>query len=139
LLHSTEVSVSVLDFLLFLEETFVADLFRGIVCYCWGFEQHGPEYCCFKTAEGVHGGLQLVKESIPKETSGMVYVWVASLEEAQKKIVELGGEVLIKKKPCGPGGSGSFFRDSEGNKLALFQLDSPEQHYSDKENEKTDN
>ncbi len=53
-----------------------------------------------------------------------IYMSVDDIDEAMQKIKEAGGHLLTGKMPVPGMGYSAHFRDSEGNAIGLFQVDS---------------
>ena len=66
------------------------------------------------------GGLQ--KREDPSDTIS-TYIAVASVEETIAKIEKNGGEILKPKSPIPGIGYYAQFKDSEGNKVGIFESD----------------
>jgi len=69
---------------------------------------------------GISGGLQK-RENASDEVFN--YIGVPSVEEFLKKIEENGGEILTPKSPIPGIGYYAFFKDTEGNRLGIFEED----------------
>jgi len=69
---------------------------------------------------GINGGLQK-RENASDEVFN--YIGVPSVEEFSKSIEENGGEILTPKSPIPGIGYYAFFKDTEGNKLGIFEDD----------------
>lgn len=92
----------------------------------WNAEKWGPvDYWNLTTGAepggpGAEGALTLRSEA-PEGV--VVYVGVADIDEALAKVTKAGGTVLIEKRPIPAIGWSAHFRDSEGNRVGLFQED----------------
>ncbi|KKL04523.1 hypothetical protein LCGC14_2615220 [marine sediment metagenome] len=70
--------------------------------------------------QGIDGGLQK-RENTSDEIFN--YIGVPSVDEFCKKIEKNGGEILIQKSPIPGIGYYAFFKDTEGNRLGIFEAD----------------
>ena len=69
---------------------------------------------------GINGGLQ------KRENDSDVidnYIGVPSIDDTSTKIEKNGGEILKQKSPIPGIGYYAFFKDSEGNRLGIFEDD----------------
>ncbi len=84
---------------------------------------HGNEMAFFPFVEGSGITGALAKGDIYKpSTSGtLIYLATTNIEEALRRIVEKGGEILFPKTEVPNYGWVAEFKDSEGNRTALFQ------------------
>lgn len=69
---------------------------------------------------GINGGLQK-RENASDEIFN--YIGVSSIEKSSKSIEENGGEILTPKSPIPGIGYYAFFKDTEGNRLGIFEED----------------
>ena len=69
---------------------------------------------------GINGGLQKREEASDEVFS---YIGVPSIDETVAKIEKNGGEILKQKSPIPGIGHYAFFKDSEGNRLGIFEDD----------------
>jgi predicted enzyme related to lactoylglutathione lyase len=83
---------------------------------------HGNEMAFFPFNEGSGITGALAKGDIYKpSTSGtLIYLATADIEDALRRIVEKGGEILFPKTEVPNYGWVAEFKDSEGNRIALF-------------------
>ena len=70
--------------------------------------------------QGIDGGLQK-RENTSDEIFN--YIGVPSVDEFCKKIEKKGGEILTQKSPIPGIGYYAFFKDTEGNRLGIFEAD----------------
>ena len=68
--------------------------------------------------EGINGGLQK-RENASDEIFN--YIGVPSVDEFCKKIEKNGGEILTQKSPIPGIGYHASFKDTEGNRLGIFE------------------
>jgi predicted enzyme related to lactoylglutathione lyase len=54
-------------------------------------------------------------------TAPIVTVQVASIDEAGRRVEELGGEMLIGRQPVADMGFSAYVRDTEGNVIGLWE------------------
>jgi len=83
--------------------------------------------------EAVEGGYNLITVGEPGPNGGMmkrmapgqgitVYINVESVDDYSKKLQSLGGKVLMPKTPVPTMGYFAVFQDTEGNALALWEV-----------------
>ena len=83
--------------------------------------------------EAVEGGYNLITVGEPGPDGGMmkrmapgqgitVYINVESVDDYSKKLQSLGGKVLMPKTPVPTMGYFAVFQDTEGNALALWEV-----------------
>ena len=70
--------------------------------------------------EGIDGGLQKREETSDIVTN---YIAVPSIDEFSKKIEANGGTIITPKSPIPGTGYYALFKDTEGNKLGIFESD----------------
>jgi predicted enzyme related to lactoylglutathione lyase len=75
----------------------------------------GPE-----DEQGINGGLQKREETADIVTN---YIGVPSIDEFSKKIEANGGTIINPKSPIPGTGYFALFKDTEGNKLGIFESD----------------
>ena len=75
----------------------------------------GPE-----DEQGIDGGLQKREETADIVTN---YIGVPSIDEFSKKIETNGGTIINPKSPIPGTGYFALFKDTEGNKLGIFESD----------------
>lgn len=75
----------------------------------------GPE-----EEQGIDGGLQKREDTAEIVTN---YIGVPSIDEFSKKIETNGGTILTPKSPIPGTGYFALFKDTEGNKLGIFETD----------------
>jgi hypothetical protein len=75
----------------------------------------GPE-----EEQGINGGLQKREETADIVTN---YIGVPSIDEFSKKIEANGGTIINPKSPIPGTGYFALFKDTEGNKLGIFESD----------------
>lgn len=71
-----------------------------------------------KEAGAINGGMFKRDPSMPHP---QIYIDVTDIEQALKKVIEIGGEVVRGKTPVGEMGFVANFKDSEGNIVGLWQ------------------
>ena len=69
---------------------------------------------------GIDGGLQKREETADIVTN---YIGVPSIDEFSKKIETNGGTIITPKSPIPGIGYSALFKDTEGNKLGIFESD----------------
>ena len=69
---------------------------------------------------GIDGGLQKREETADIVTN---YIGVPSIDEFSKKIETNGGTIITPKSPIPGTGYFALFKDTEGNKLGIFESD----------------
>lgn len=97
--------------------SFYADVFG------WSLEQWGPvEYWTTAAGdgEGIGGALTRRSDDVP---TLMFYIEVDDIDDALAAVERAGGVRLSERMPIPTVGWSAFFRDSEGNKVGLFQSD----------------
>ena len=72
-------------------------------------------------ATGSAGTLMQGEGYTPTMDGVLVYLTVASIDDALAKVEENGGKVVLPKKDIGEHGSIAWFSDTEGNKVALHE------------------
>jgi predicted enzyme related to lactoylglutathione lyase len=101
----------------------------------WKMVQAGEEMGNYVTAEttessgfnrsitpgAINGGFFPKKEGWPAQSPSVV-ISVDDIEEAMKKIIEAGGEVLDKPTEIPGVGKYVSFKDTEGNRASLLQV-----------------
>jgi predicted enzyme related to lactoylglutathione lyase len=89
----------------------------------WKLDQFGPvEYWTTTAGEGdgIGGALTKRSDDVP---ALMFYIQVDDIDGALQKIEAAGGGRLTERMPIPGVGWSAYFRDSEGNKVGLFQDD----------------
>jgi predicted enzyme related to lactoylglutathione lyase len=109
----------------------VIDIDRSIKFYkfVFGFEFsrdtiHGNEMAFFPFHNGnpgITGALAKGEIYKPSVSGTLIYLNTENIEESIKKIQEIGGEILFPKTEVPNYGWVAEFKDSEGNRVALFQ------------------
>jgi predicted enzyme related to lactoylglutathione lyase len=91
----------------------------------WKVEQWGQiEYWTVTTGTGPGPGAEGALAPRKEAPEGvMVYVNVDDIDQAMGKIKAAGGTLLTGKMPIPTMGWSAHFRDTEGNKVGLFQED----------------
>ena len=69
---------------------------------------------------GIDGGLQKREDTTDIVTN---YIGVPSIDEYSKKIEANGGNIITPKSPIPGTGYFALFKDTEGNKLGIFESD----------------
>lgn len=69
---------------------------------------------------GIDGGLQKREDTTDIVTN---YIGVSSIDEFSKKIEACGGTIITPKSPIPGTGYFALFKDTEGNKLGIFESD----------------
>ena len=72
------------------------------------------------TEPGVVNGGMFSREVSPS-TGPLVVVDVPSIDEALRRIEDLGGETVLGKRPVGDMGFSAYVRDTEGNVIGLWE------------------
>ena len=89
----------------------------------WRVDRWGPlEYWTTEAGEGEGIGGALALRTDPSDGL-MVYVAVDDIDEALSAVEAAGGERLTERRPIPTVGWNALFRDSEGNRMGLFQAD----------------
>jgi predicted enzyme related to lactoylglutathione lyase len=99
-----------------------ASKFYGDV-FGWILQQFGPGgYWITEagTGDGIGGALA---ERSPDMPSLMFYISVDDIDAALAAVGAAGGEALTEKMPIPSVGWAAFIRDSEGNRVGVFQSD----------------
>ncbi|HEY4510446.1 MAG TPA: VOC family protein [Candidatus Paceibacterota bacterium] len=71
-----------------------------------------------KEAGAINGGMFKRNDMIPSPTFS---ISVGNIDEAMEKVKSSGGTILKEKTPVGTMGFISYFKDTEGNVLSLWQ------------------
>ena len=91
----------------------------------WQFEEMPgmDDYLTFRTGteEGSLGGGLWKRQNAQQGITN--YIGVASVDESIAKIEALGGTIVVPKSPVQGMGWMAWFRDPEGNVMALWQPD----------------
>lgn len=85
---------------------------------------HGNEMAFFpfdNKAQGITGALAKGEIYRPSVSGTLIYLATADIEQALKRVTEKGGETLFPKTEVPNYGWVAEFKDSEGNRTALFQ------------------
>jgi predicted enzyme related to lactoylglutathione lyase len=106
----------------------VSDIERGKEFYGklfgWTFEDFGGDYVVVSTGpaeEGcVGGGLSMRQKA---EEVAHNYILVESVEEHSKKVEELGGRIVVPKRPVKGMGWFAIALDTDGNVFGLWEVD----------------
>ena len=107
-----------------------AQKFYGDI-FGWTFNPYDDDYVMVTASEcddlgapieygTINGGLQ---RKGPRAQTPTIVISVENIDTALKKIIELGGKVVIQKEMMGDMGSYAQFEDPEGNRLGLFEVD----------------
>lgn len=75
-------------------------------------------YVMIDTGGQPNGGMNLVDKIRPSET--VLYILVDDIDAKLNKAEQLGGKVVVPKKPIPHIGYFGIFKDPEGNQLGLF-------------------
>jgi predicted enzyme related to lactoylglutathione lyase len=67
----------------------------------------------------VNGGM--FSREVSPSTGPLVVVDVPSIDEALRRIEDLGGETVLGKRPVGDMGFSAYVKDTEGNVIGLWQ------------------
>jgi predicted enzyme related to lactoylglutathione lyase len=89
----------------------------------WRLDQFGPvEYWTTTAGEGecIGGALTMRNDEVP---ALMFYIQVDDIDAALAQIEAAGGARLTDRMPIPGVGWSAHFRDSEGNRVGLFQAD----------------
>ena len=99
-------------------KNFYGNLFNWNIMQGDCMEDTRDYHVCDVGENGVWGAI----DKVSKPNSGMlVYITVDDLDAYEKKIVELGGEILKSKQPIKNTGNYSQFSDPHGNVMGIFQ------------------
>ncbi len=72
--------------------------------------------------DGVGGALIVQEDNQPSATGPLVYIEAhGGLQPALDRVVEAGGEILLDRSDAGGYGYYAYIRDTEGNRVALFE------------------
>jgi len=71
-----------------------------------------------KEAGAINGGLLKRQAAIQKP---IITIGVKDINESEKKIKKAGGKMVMEQKKVGDVGISSYFEDTEGNILGLWQ------------------
>lgn len=72
--------------------------------------------------DGVGGALILQDDNAPSATGPLVYIEAHSgIDAALARVEGAGGEVLLPKTDAGGYGFYAYIKDTEGNRVALFE------------------
>ncbi len=85
---------------------------------------HGNEMAFFPLHEGkmgITGALCQGEVYKPSLSGSLIYLATNDIEESLGRVVALSGEILFPKTSAGEWGEVAEFKDSEGNRIALFQ------------------
>lgn len=89
----------------------------------WSLQRFGPvDYWMTEAGEGegIGGALTTRSDDVP---SLMFYIEVDDVDAALQAVEAAGGARLTERMPIPTVGWSAFFRDTEGNKVGLFQAD----------------
>ncbi|KAF2677453.1 hypothetical protein K458DRAFT_491851 [Lentithecium fluviatile CBS 122367] len=83
----------------------------------------------FEQPSGLSGGIVKLPEGCVRGEQPMgagftVYNFVKSIDETEKKILELGGQKVLDKMPEGKNGWFANFVDPEGNRFGVYEVNS---------------
>lgn len=109
----------------------VQDIERAIEFYSFIFDCkfdreiiHKNEMALFPFNEetsGISGALAKGEIYSPSIKGTLIYLNTENIDETLQKITSRGGEILFPKTPVGTIGYVAEFKDSEGNRIALYQ------------------
>lgn len=109
----------------------VDDLNRAMTFYSRVFDCdfvqdsiHGNDMAFFpweSGASGITGALAKGETYKPSMSGSLIYLSSSDLEKTLLKIAEAGGSILFPKTEVPSYGWVAEFKDSEGNRVALFQ------------------
>ena len=109
----------------------VSDIERAMKFYSKVFEVtftretiHGNEMAFFPFNEGksgITGGLAQGEIYKPSTSGALIYLGTSNIDDTLVKIIAAGGETLFPKTPASDFGFVAEFKDSEGNRVALFE------------------
>lgn len=109
----------------------VTDMERAIDFYSHVFEIsftkeviHGSEMAHFPISDdgpGIGGSLAKGEIYVPTTKGCLIYLSTASIDSTMKRALEKGGEELFPKTAVTNLGFSAEFKDSEGNRIALFE------------------
>jgi uncharacterized protein len=100
----------------FYSSVFGCDFFKDVI--------HGNEMAFFpmnSNSPGITGALAKGEIYKPSTSGTLIYLATSNIDEALKKVTENGGEILFPKTDVPDYGAVAEFKDSEGNRTALFQ------------------
>lgn len=89
----------------------------------WTLSQFGPaDYWLTEAGEGegIGGALATRSDDVP---SLMFYIEVDDVDAALRAVEAAGGARLTERMPIPTVGWSAFFRDTEGNRVGIFQAD----------------
>jgi predicted enzyme related to lactoylglutathione lyase len=72
-------------------------------------------------ASGISGALVRGASYVPSQHGSLIYLGVADIDATLARVVEQGGSILFPKTLAGEYGLVAEFKDSEGNRIGLFQ------------------
>lgn len=94
---------------------FVTDSIHGNQMAFFPFDEQG---------QGISGALAKGETYKPSISGSLIYFSTRDLEKTMQKVTEAGGEFLFPKTEVPGYGWVAEFKDSEGNRVALFQRSS---------------
>jgi predicted enzyme related to lactoylglutathione lyase len=110
----------------------VIDLKRAIVFYSFLFDCefstgkiHGLEMAFFpfsKDKQGITGALVKGKPYTPSKDGSLIYFSTSDIEKTLNRVIEKSGTVLFPRTLVPNLGYSAEFEDSEGNRIALFEV-----------------
>jgi predicted enzyme related to lactoylglutathione lyase len=96
-----------------------ADFYEAI--FGWNIRRRGDGDIAFDDTVGQVSGTWVTDRPPSSEPGLLLYIMVESVEQALKKIVDAGGEVVTPLIVQGEGEAFATFRDPAGNALGIFQ------------------
>lgn len=108
----------------------VMDMERAIKFYSQVFNVefsketiHGCEMAFFpySKGQGITGALANGEIYKPSVEGCLIYLATESIDKTMEKVIELGAEQLFPKTEVPGTGYSAEFKDSEGNRIALFE------------------
>ena len=86
----------------------------------WKFEEvPGMNYSIFKTPSGQGGGVGPLQEN--QQTGVTNYIFVNSIDETTKELVNAGGKIIVPKFEVPGQGWMASFQDPAGTMMALWE------------------
>lgn len=82
----------------------------------WTFTDYGPDYVAFEAC-GRDGGFN-AERKVVSQGGPLVVLYANNLEAMEAKVVAAGGEIVGREEF--PGGRRFYFRDPNGNELAVW-------------------
>ena len=87
-------------------------------------EVHGNEMALFPyngSSSGITGALAKGEIYRPSTSGSLIYLSTSNIDSTLEKVLLQNGEVLFPKTTAGKYGYVAEFKDSEGNRIALFE------------------